>query len=259
MTKPLRTRSHDTRLPHPGGARERLRQRYDALWSAAADKIRTGEVDLDPVLESRTPDARRGFTLLARPSTAVRRGVAEFVRELRRLEPDQHYYAPSELHVTVLSLFTATVDHGPFFAQTDRYISAVDSATRKCPRIHLEFQGVTASPATVMIQGFFEDDTLNHLRDVLREQLRARGLGEGLDGRYRLETSHMTVARFRAPLRDPERFAAALERARKRPFGAMSVASLSLVKNDWYLTQQVVQLMKRYRLSLGANAFRKFR
>jgi 2'-5' RNA ligase len=175
--------------------------------------------------------------------------VAAFLRELRDLEPEQHYYTPSEFHLTVLSLFTATVNHKPFFAQAEQYVSAVDSALRKVAPIRIEFEGITVSPSTVMIQGFFENDALNDLRDSLRSQLRVRGLAEGLDRRYRLETAHMTVARFRSPLRDSGRFAAALERARRRPFGAIRITGLSLVKNDWYMTHQVLETVKRYRLS----------
>ena len=109
-----------------------------------------------------------------------------------------------------------------------------------------------------MIQGFFSNDALNDLRDDLRNQLEGRRLAEGLDRRYRLETAHMTVARFRAPLWDGEQFVTALERARQRAFGVMSIGSLSLVKNDWYMTRHALETIKRYRLSFrGRGRARK--
>ena len=188
-----------------------LRQRYDRLWSATVERIRAGTVDTDPVLAAGIPDRRRGLTLIARPSPHVRRRVAAFLDQLREIEPDQHYYAPSELHVTVLSLFTATVDHEPLLAQTERYVSAVDSVLREVAPIRIGFTGVTATAGAIMIQGFFDDDTLNDVRDSLRHQLRAHALSEGVDGRYRLETAHATVARFRARLRDGARLAAMLD------------------------------------------------
>ena len=230
-------------------SRRRLQNRYDEMWLAAIARIRTGEIEPDPVLSSGSPDRRRGLTVIARPSAAVRRRVAAFLDQLRGIEPDQHYYAGSELHLTVLSLFTATVDHGPLFARTEDYVSAVDSALRTVAPIRIEFTGVTASPGTVMIQGFFTNAALNDLRDALRDQLRVRGLTEGVDRRYRLETAHVTVVRFRARLRDGERFAGALERARERSFGAWSIRSFSLVKNDWFMTQPALETMKRYRPS----------
>jgi len=183
------------------GARERLRSRYDQLWSGAIGRIRAGKIEVDPVLQTLVPDQRRCLTVIARPSPTVRQRVATFLRELRRLEPGQYYYIPSEFHVTLLSLFTATVNFEPFFAQRERYFSAVDAALKKLEPIRIDFEGVTASPGTVMIQGFFETDRLNKLRDTLRGELRLRDLEEGVDQRYRLQTAHMTVVRFRAPLR----------------------------------------------------------
>ncbi len=229
-------------------ARDRLRSRYDALWSAAICKIRSGQFECDPVLQARVPDQRRGLTLVARPSLAVRRNVRFLLRELRQFEPDQYYYSTTELHVTVLSLFTATIDHRRFFAQKARYIAAVKRALSGARPLRLHFEGITASPGSVMIQGFFDDNTIDNLRDTLRAELKARGLAEGLDQRYRLETAHMTMLRFREPLRDCANFAASLESARTRAFGTTQVQNLSLVQNDWYLSRHTTAVVKRYRL-----------
>ena len=226
----------------------RLPQRYDELWSAAIGKIRTGAIEIDPVLAAGTPDPRRGLTLIARPSLKVRRSVVAFLRELRRFEPDQHYYAPSDLHLTILSLFTATVDHKWFFKRKEKYVAAVESVLRRATPIRIEFRGVTASPGAILIQGFPENEMLKNVRDALRRQLRLDGLSEGLDARYRLETAHITVARFRARLRDGECFANALEQSRRLSFGTTTIKSLSLVRTDWYMTRRTLQILKRYRL-----------
>ena len=119
--------------------------------------------------------------MIARPPPAVWRQVALFLSELRRLEPDQYYYSPSEFHLTILSLFTATDNFLPFFEQKERYIAAVDSALQKASPLRIIFEGITASSSAVMIQGFFEIQTLNRLRDRLRCQLGVRGLGKGID------------------------------------------------------------------------------
>lgn len=229
-------------------ARARLKARYDRFWSETIGRIRAGRVERDPVLESRLPDQRRGLTLIARPSATVRQSVVSFLRELQELEPDQYFYTATELHMTVLSLFTAMVEHGPFFARIKQYLAALDDALRGVAPFRIEFEGVTTSAGTVMIQGFFEDGALNDLRDALRSQLRLCGLGGGVDERYRLESAHMTVVRFRAPLRDSERFARALEAARRRSFGATVVRNLSLVKSDWYMSRRTTETIKRYRL-----------
>ncbi len=97
-----------------------------------------------------------------------------------------------------------------------------------------------------MIQGFFETNSLHELRDRLRRQLRHHGLEKGIDQRYRLKTAHLTVVRFRAPLRHSEQFAQVLEQARCRPFGATTVGRFMLVENDWYMSRRTTVILKRY-------------
>jgi 2'-5' RNA ligase len=235
-------------------SRHRLQKCYDNLWSAAIGKIRTGKIESDRVLAGGLVDRRRGLTLIARPSADVREKVATFLRELRRLEPDQYYYVRAHLHLTILSPFTATAAHKRFFAHMQKYLAAVDSALQKAAPMRVEFTGVTVSPGAIMIQGFPDSEALNELRDNLREQLRVHGLTKGLDVRYRLKTAHMTVARFRAPLRDGKHFAAALAHARRRPFGSMTIKSLSLVTNDWYMTHRTLETLNRYRLNAEFGA-----
>jgi 2'-5' RNA ligase len=188
------------------------------------------------------------LTLIARPSPEVRKKITAFLGRLRGLEPEQYYYAPMEFHVTVLALFTAVVGHKRFFAKTAEYIAAVESALEKAEPIRIEFKGVTASAGAIIIQGLVRDGALDELRDGLRGQLRDRGLAEGVDVRYRLRTAHITVARFRAPLRDGGRLAGELERARHRAFGSIKMRRLVLVSNDWYMTRRVVENLARFRL-----------
>jgi len=234
---------------HPGAAkdsRDSLQKRYDLLWAAAIRKIFKGLVELDPVLQAGKPDQRRGLTIIGRPAAAVARSVSAFLNELKQLEPDQYYYAAPEFHITILSLFTATKHFRRFFDQKDRYINAVARVLKEFKPIHINFEGITASPGTVMIQGFVEAGRLNELRNRLRRQLRTHGLAEGLDQRYRLQTAHMTVVRLREPFGNARRFAAALEAARQRPFGKTTLTKLLLVQHDWYMSQRVTKTLKTY-------------
>src|SRR5512132_3462549 len=93
--------------PHP------LAARYDAIWDAAAPAVREGRVTLDPWPLRKADDARRGLTLVARPAPAVAERIAAFLDELREIEPEQYYHPRPDLHVTVLSLLSATPDYGP--------------------------------------------------------------------------------------------------------------------------------------------------
>ena len=227
-----------------------LRDRYELLWANSVERIRLGNVEIDPILARKEADFRRGMTLVIRPSERVRLRVDEFLDELRVLEPDQYYYHPSELHVTFLSLFTATVEHEAFFERTGDYEAAVTSGASRLNPFSMFFHGITASPGAIMVQGFTDAGRLNAGRDGLRQELRSRGFNRGLDERYRLETAHMTVARFRQPLRNARSFAEALDQARTFDFGTSEVDSLELVRNDWCMSRERTECLRLYELAV---------
>jgi 2'-5' RNA ligase len=216
----------------------RVQQRYDDLWSSAAPALSKGQAKLDPVLTANELDQRRGLTCLFRPAPAVAQAVAGLLEQIRELEPEQYYYQPSELHVTFLSLFTASVTPERFFARQPEYLEAVGAVAARVRPFRVRFQGITASPEAILIQGYPESEALAAGREALRRVLRERGLAETLDSRYRLETAHMTAVRFRAALKDGDRLARFIEAHRSHPFGEMEVARLQVVKSDWYMSER---------------------
>jgi 2'-5' RNA ligase len=211
-----------------------LSSRYDAMWTEAAPVVRAGGGTRDPWLSRREEDLRRGVTLLARPSRSVAAVLAALLERLRALEPSQFYQPAADLHFTVLSLFTATADHAQYMEHIDAYRAAVAQAVCGLPPFIIDVRGVTLTPGAVLAQGFPRGDTLAVARERLRDALSARGLGGALDRRYRLETAHMTLARFVMPLRDAGRFVDALAGERDTQFGASEVRELELVFGDWY-------------------------
>jgi 2'-5' RNA ligase len=225
-----------------------LQERYQQLWDGSIDAVRQGHFVIDPLLARREADQRRCLTILVRPSADIREGVTTFLNELRGVDPEQYYYDAAELHVTVLSLFTATLDYTRLLARYDEYLGAVQAALAQAPSFEIEFIGVTLSREAILIQGFPNNAVLNELREALRRELRGRNLIEGLDGRYLLQTAHITAVRFREPLRDSELFGRVLEKYRGYRFGQMRVAELQLVRNDWYMSRQSVEVLQRYPL-----------
>lgn len=225
-----------------------LAARYDAMWDEAAPLVRAGGAALDPWLGRPAADARRGVTLLARPAPAVAAALAAFLERLRALEPAQYYQPASDLHYTVLSLFTATDDYAPYLAHLPAYRAAVAAAVADVPPFAIAVRGVTLSPGAVLAQGFPRGDALARVRDRLRAALAARGLGGALDRRYRLETAHLTLVRFAAPLRDAAGFVGALAAARDADFGSSAVDGVELVLGDWYHTAAREQALARYPL-----------
>jgi 2'-5' RNA ligase len=225
-----------------------LSRRYSGLWNDAVGSVRSGQIKIDPILALRIPDQRRGLTVIARPDETTKSSSEQFLNQLRHFDPQQYYYHPSEFHVTVLSLFTAKLDPAPQFAQSDQYFAAVQAALANVPAFTIEFRGLTMTEEAVMIQGFPETDVLDKTRENLRKELKNSGLIEGLDTRYKLQTAHMTVVRFKNSLANPQAYVDLLEQNRSHVFGRALISELHLVRNDWYMSRSVAEVLQRFPL-----------
>jgi 2'-5' RNA ligase len=218
---------------------------YDSLWREGEAAFAHNAVKLDPHLANKDADRRRGLTVILRPETEARREMEAFMAELRQMEPRQHYYKPSELHVTVLSLLTCAEDYQPSSAHLERYAEAVTEAMRGVGPFSIRFDGVTATAEAVMIQGF-PDEELALLRTRIFEQLAARGLPQRQ--RYVPKTAHITLMRFANPPGDLPRFADKIRASRSRPFGSTSVTQIELVENNWYMSEYKTRIIATYAL-----------
>jgi 2'-5' RNA ligase len=224
-----------------------LRAHYDAMWDRAWPDVSRGDVDCDRHLAGGL-DPRRGLTLIARPGPALAARFGTVQDALLAADPRQYRQPLADLHMTVLSLFTVTEDHGPHLARRADYAAAAGAAIDGLPAFDIEFAGITISRGAVLARGFPCDGTLELLRARLRDALRARGLDGSLDRRYRLVTAHSTLLRFIVPPPEPARLAAALAALRDAPLGTMRVDGVQLVVNDWYMSSAAVEPVAAYAL-----------
>jgi len=228
-----------------------LRTHYDAMWDRAWPDVARGDVECDTHLAGGL-DPRRGLTLIARPGPALATCFEAVQDALSAAAPRQYRQPRSDLHVTVLSLFTVTADYGPHLARRADYAAAARAAVDDLPAFDIDFEGITISRGAVLAKGFPRDGTLEALRARLRDALRARGLDGTLDQRYRLVTAHSTLLRFVAPPLEPVRLAGALAEMRNVPLGPLRVNSLQLVINDWYMSGAAVEPVATFALGGGA-------
>jgi 2'-5' RNA ligase len=217
-----------------------LRRHYDAMWASAFPAIAGGAIDCDTRIAA-GPDLRRGLTLIARPGAALQASFAAVLQQLDALEPHQYRYPVSDMHITILPLFTAVEDPSVQLARLDDYRAVVATALKDIGGFSIDFDGITLSPGAVMARGFPRGPALEALRERLRTGLRAQGLDASLDGRYRLVTAHVTLCRFVTPLRQPAQLGALLAALRDRPLGRMRVDEVELVINDWYMSTGTLQ------------------
>jgi len=230
------------------GRNSQLARHYDALWQDAVDYFAIGKVALDPFLIDRRRDHRLGLTVIARPTQQVVDQFSALIHELTQIEPHQHFYQPSELHITILSLFTATEEVEPYFAKIPSYLTALDPVLSAAERFTISFRGITASKSSIIAQGFPQDGSLECLRERLREALRSQNLGEGLDARYRITTAHTTIMRFQTQPLDLKRLIKILGGYREYDFGQSAFQTVQLVKNDWYMSADKMEVLADYPL-----------
>nr|WP_286670563.1 2'-5' RNA ligase family protein [Fodinibius salsisoli] len=193
-------------------------------------------------------DPRYGITLIARPSEAVTQSITHTLSQLTETAPQQYAYPAGDLHLTVLSIISCYPGFSLGDIQPEQYTNIIRSAVDTIDPFHIHFRGLTASPSSILVQGFPEDDQLNQLRDRLRDQFKASSLQHSIDKRYRLETAHMTILRFKQPLQEEQVFIDRLTKLKDIDFGSCRVDQLSLVANDWYQRQQKVQLIEKFDL-----------
>jgi 2'-5' RNA ligase len=224
-----------------------LAAHYDALRQAALPRLARGEAELDTLLDS-PHDTRRGLTVLARPPAAITAALGALLADFQRIDPQQYYYPAADMHLTVLSLISAHAGFSLAVIEPAAYIQAVQEALLGVPPFAIRYAGFTAVPGGVLMQGFPQDEGLEQLREALRAHFRYAGLAHTIDQRYRLQTAHSTVIRFRQPLANPALLVAALERCQQQLIGTFEVKAVELVLSDWYQRAQHTQLLATYSL-----------
>lgn len=152
-------------------ANTRLQVHYDIMWDRAFGAVACGDLDYDTHITA-GPDLRRGLTLIARPNQALRARFDAVLDRLASSEPHQYLYPIGDMHVTILSLFTATENPTQQLLRLADYRAAVSAALEGIKTVEIDFAGISLSRSAVLAQGFPRGPALETLRDRLRVQLR---------------------------------------------------------------------------------------
>lgn len=222
-----------------------LVEHYDKLYQDSIQKITSKNCETDQLIDSHA-DQRFGITLLIRPNNQVKNKIQEFLNYLKAAEPGQYYYRDSDIHVTVMSIISCYTGFDLAQISLPDYIELIKKSMLALQKFEIKFKGVTASPSSIMIQGFLNNNTLTNFRDSLRVNFKNSGLEQTIDKRYSIQTAHATVVRFRQELTRKEEFITILNYYRNFDFGILPVDSLELVYNDWYQRKEQVKQLYRF-------------
>jgi 2'-5' RNA ligase len=229
-------------------------QIYEQLWRDSAPAFAAGRPQIDRSLQDRLADRRRGVSLIFRPNPAVQGNVKRFLDPLAAEFPGQYFYRPEELHVTVLTLISASEQWRHEIRDVPVFRGILGDVLSRHGPFTVEFRGVTAAPNAVLVQGYPAGNTLESIREDLRQAFVQSGFANRLDRRYRSQTAHLTAMRFASPDADWPRLLAVLMANRQTSFGTSDVSRLQLVWGDWYGSSANLRVLQEYAIRSGKQA-----
>jgi 2'-5' RNA ligase len=224
-----------------------LPEQYATMRQAALRQFAQGAAEVDALLGA-PHDTRRGLTLLARPPAAVTARLETMLADFRQAEPEQYYYPATDIHLTILSIISCYPGFSLQAINPEEYRRALRGILQAARPFTIRYAGLTASPGGIMVQGFPQDGALASLRQTIREFFQHADLPHSIDQRYRLQTAHSTVIRFKKPLANPVALLEEVSKYQAQDFGSFKIASVELVYNDWYQQAAHTVLLEKYPL-----------
>ncbi|MBU4263353.1 MAG: hypothetical protein KKC76_15965 [Proteobacteria bacterium] len=209
---------------------------YRDLCEHGNHALQEQTIQIAPFLDDLKNDLRRGLTLIVRPSPQVARQLTAVNEYLSKVAPCHFYYESSRFHFTIISLITACETFDVKKIPLELYERTIREVLTLFSPFEVEFMGVGATPNSIIAKGFPVGGTLEAIREMLRYRLRAAGLGQGLDERYRSRGAHITLARFKA--QEGSEMIACLDKNCEVSLGRMCVQQAQLVVNDFYMSPE---------------------
>ena len=214
----------------PGRGESVKAELYRAIREENIGFLRANEARIDKTLAEPSPDARRGVSLII-PVRIDPSAYVALLEEFAAIEPDQYYYPRDDLHTTIFDFLSAREGYVPDRGREEAFRLIAKETCRRFEAFSLCFRGVVFSREAGLLKGY-DDEALIDLRERIRTALFDAGLGN--DERYRSRSAHCTFMRFKAGLRFPDRFEAAMDAWGERDLGCVPVTSAELVEHDWY-------------------------
>ena len=216
--------------------KEFLQEHYKNILIKNKEKINKGGV-IDELLSNVQNDKRMSMVLLIRISPDISQNIQNAINKLKEIETDSMYYYPSsDFHITVIDILKGEIGR-KIPENINDYIKCIKECAKEIKPFEIEFDGLTASDNAVLVKGFY-DNELQKFRELLRNNLSKNNLA--LEERYKTISCHITIARIKKKLNEPEKFIKFIEE--NKYFGKMKVESIELCYHNWYDTQKQVLL-----------------
>jgi len=223
-----------------------LKEHYTSMWNDALEQFANNAFEYDSLIDS-VKDYRFGVSLVAKLSAEVKQETMKMLEDLRKTEPEQYYYPVADQHVTILSIISCYDGFKLSNINIQEYTDVIGRSLKNIRSFPIMFEGITASPSCIMIQGFACDE-IEKIRNSLRENFKDTHLETSIDKRYQIHTAHSTVVRFKNPVKHPAEYIEKIKRYRYHYFGTVEVNTLDFVFNDWYQRHLDEHVLARFEL-----------
>lgn len=205
-------------------------------------KIKNKEEKIDEYL-NHMEDRRMGLALLIRPSKQIQRKIAEIEQVIKKIEPNQYFYENYQHHITLLDFTTARQDFKYSKKQIEIYTTILEDVLKNIKKFKIHCKGLIVSNDAILVKGFYEN-IMNQIREELRNKMRENNLKN--DERYKTMSSHITIARFKEPLKNRDKLLKTLKMYEQYDFGEFYVSNIEFVYHNWYDSKR--ELLRDYSL-----------
>lgn len=149
-------------------------------------------------LNSPQTDMRCGVNIICRPAIDVVEYIVSIQEYLRVFEPDQYYYPPSDLHLTLVEIcHSRTPEDVSHIAAAVR--SGVSRIAALTPLPKVDSPMLVFDSHAVALNFLPNDDALQKARQSILEALVS--LGISVDARHEAKSAHVTLMRYITALR----------------------------------------------------------
>jgi len=232
-----------------------LRQKYDQIHAAGKKHILRNNVEPDKLGGKRVYSVNLLIALECQMPIEIRAAIARAQQTLAQADPGLVLSPSDTLHACVFTLSPSFRKQlinpatGQFYedgiydgenfcaGNANGYSEILRRTLSKTSSFELEFAGIFATPEAVCIQGF-DGGLLNLLRASLLTAFEAAGLRTP---DWQANIAHLTIARYKQPLQNPEFFLTTVERLRTADFGTLNIDKFYLVKEHrTYLSEKTI-------------------
>ena len=212
-----------------------LKEHYNNIFFKNKEKITKGGTK-DDFLSNVKNDERMSMVLLVRISPNISENIETYINKLKEIEPDSMYFYPqSDFHITIIDILKG--EKGRNIPENiNEYKNCIFECSKQIKPFEIEFEGLTASDNAILVKGFY-DNELQKFREILRENLIKNNLT--LEERYKTISSHITIARVKDKINNPEKLISFIENGNYN-FGKMKVEYMELSFHNWYDTKKQV-------------------